>query len=35
VIGAAFIFVDVRAGVIMFIAVNVYQQIENHVLQPS
>jgi predicted PurR-regulated permease PerM len=34
VIGAAFIFVDVRAGVIMFIAVNVYQQIENHVLQP-
>jgi predicted PurR-regulated permease PerM len=34
VIGAAFIFVDVRAGVIMFIVVNVYQQIENHVLQP-
>jgi predicted PurR-regulated permease PerM len=35
VIGAAFVFVDVRAGVIMFIIVNVYQQIENHVLQPA
>ena len=34
VIASAFIFVDVRAGVIMFIVVNVYQQIENHVLQP-
>ena len=34
VIAAAFIFVDVRAGVAMFIIVNVYQQIENHILQP-
>jgi predicted PurR-regulated permease PerM len=34
VILAAFVFVDVRAGVIMFIIVNVYQQVENHVLQP-
>jgi predicted PurR-regulated permease PerM len=34
VIASAFIFVDVRAGVIMFVLVNVYQQIENHILQP-
>src|SRR4051812_11904595 len=34
VIAAAFIFVDVRAGVAMFIIVNVYQQTENHILQP-
>ena len=34
VIASAFIFVDVRAGVIMFVLVNVYQQVENHVLQP-
>jgi predicted PurR-regulated permease PerM len=34
VIAAAFIFVDVRAGIAMFIIVNVYQQIENHILQP-
>lgn len=34
VILSAFIFVDVRAGVIMFVIVNVYQQIENHILQP-
>jgi predicted PurR-regulated permease PerM len=34
VIAAGFIFVDVRAGVILFIIVNVYQQVENHILQP-
>ena len=34
VIASAFIFVDVRAGVIMFVIVMVYQQIENHILQP-
>jgi predicted PurR-regulated permease PerM len=34
VIAAAFIFVDVRAGIAMFIIVNVYQQVENHILQP-
>ncbi|MDX6619215.1 MAG: hypothetical protein QOK36_1601 [Gaiellales bacterium] len=34
VILAAFVFVDFRAGVAMFIIVNVYQQVENHVLQP-
>jgi predicted PurR-regulated permease PerM len=34
VIASAFIFVDVRAGVIMFVIVNVYQQVENHILQP-
>jgi predicted PurR-regulated permease PerM len=34
VIAAGFIFVDVRAGVALFIIVNVYQQIENHILQP-
>jgi predicted PurR-regulated permease PerM len=34
VILAAFIFVDVRAGLIMFAIVMVYQQVENHVLQP-
>jgi len=34
VIASAFIFVDVRAGVIMFVLVNVYQQVENHILQP-
>jgi predicted PurR-regulated permease PerM len=34
VIASSFIFVDVRAGVIMFVIVNVYQQIENHILQP-
>ena len=34
VIAAAFIFVDVRAGIALFIIVNVYQQVENHILQP-
>ncbi|MDX6630796.1 MAG: hypothetical protein QOH00_3042 [Gaiellales bacterium] len=34
VIAAGFIFVDVRAGVILFVIVMVYQQVENHVLQP-
>jgi predicted PurR-regulated permease PerM len=34
VIASAFIFVDVRAGVIMFVITMVYQQVENHVLQP-
>ena len=34
VIASAFLFVDVRAGVIMFVLVNVYQQVENHILQP-
>jgi predicted PurR-regulated permease PerM len=34
VIASGFIFVDVRAGVILFVIVNVYQQIENHILQP-
>ena len=34
VIAAGFIFVDVRAGVALFIIVNVYQQLENHILQP-
>ena len=34
VIAAGFIFVDVRAGVALIIIVNVYQQIENHILQP-
>jgi predicted PurR-regulated permease PerM len=34
VIASAFIFVDTRAGIIMFVVVMVYQQIENHILQP-
>jgi predicted PurR-regulated permease PerM len=34
VIASAFIFVDTRAGVIMFVLVMVYQQVENHILQP-
>ena len=34
VIASGIIFVDVRAGVILFVVVNVYQQIENHILQP-
>ena len=34
VIASAFIFVDTRAGIIMFVIVMVYQQIENHILQP-
>jgi predicted PurR-regulated permease PerM len=34
VIASGFIFVDVRAGIILFVIVNVYQQIENHILQP-
>ena len=29
-----FIFVDTHAGIIMFVIVMVYQQIENHILQP-
>jgi predicted PurR-regulated permease PerM len=34
VVAAAWVLVDTRAAVIMFIIVTVYQQIENHVLQP-
>jgi len=34
VIAAAFIFVDTTAGIAMFVIVMVYQQVENHVLQP-
>ena len=34
VIASAFIFVDTRAGIIIFVVVMVYQQIENHILQP-
>ncbi|MDX6495393.1 MAG: hypothetical protein QOE17_1379 [Gaiellales bacterium] len=34
VIAAAFVFVDVRAGIIMFAIVMIYQQVENHILQP-
>ena len=34
VIAAAWVLVDTRAAVIMFIIVMVYQQVENHVLQP-
>jgi predicted PurR-regulated permease PerM len=34
VVASGLIFVDVRAGIILFVIVNVYQQIENHILQP-
>jgi predicted PurR-regulated permease PerM len=34
VIASGFIFVDVRTGVILFVIVMVYQQVENHILQP-
>jgi predicted PurR-regulated permease PerM len=34
VIAAGLIFVDVRTAVILFVIVMVYQQIENHILQP-
>jgi predicted PurR-regulated permease PerM len=34
VIASGLIFVDVKTGVILFVIVNVYQQIENHILQP-
>jgi predicted PurR-regulated permease PerM len=34
VIASGLIFVDVRTGVILFVIVMVYQQVENHVLQP-
>jgi predicted PurR-regulated permease PerM len=34
VIASGFIFVDARAGVILFVIVMVYQQVENHILQP-
>ena len=34
VVASGLIFVDVRTGVILFVIVNVYQQIENHILQP-
>ena len=34
VIASALVFVDVRAAVIMFAIVMIYQQIENHILQP-
>ena len=34
VIAAGWLFVDARTAVILFVIVMVYQQIENHVLQP-
>ena len=34
VVAAAWVLVDTRAAIIMFIIVTVYQQVENHVLQP-
>ena len=34
IVASALIFVDVRAGIIMFAIVMIYQQIENHILQP-
>ena len=34
VVASGLIFVDVRTAVILFVIVNVYQQIENHILQP-
>jgi predicted PurR-regulated permease PerM len=34
VVASGWIFVDVRTAVILFVIVNVYQQIENHILQP-
>ncbi|HET6848365.1 MAG TPA: AI-2E family transporter [Gaiellales bacterium] len=34
VVAAAWVLVDTRAAIIMFIIVTVYQQIENHILQP-
>jgi predicted PurR-regulated permease PerM len=34
VVASGVIFVDVRTGIILFVIVNVYQQIENHILQP-
>ena len=34
VVASGVIFVDVQTGVILFVIVNVYQQIENHILQP-
>jgi predicted PurR-regulated permease PerM len=34
VVLAAWVLVDTRTAIIMFIIVNVYQQIENHILQP-
>lgn len=34
VVAAGLIFVDVRTAVILFVIVMVYQQIENHILQP-
>jgi predicted PurR-regulated permease PerM len=34
VVASGLIFVDMRTAVILFVIVNVYQQIENHILQP-
>jgi predicted PurR-regulated permease PerM len=34
VVASGFIFVDAKTGIILFVIVNVYQQIENHILQP-
>lgn len=34
VVASGVIFVDVQTGIILFVIVNVYQQIENHILQP-
>jgi predicted PurR-regulated permease PerM len=34
VVLSGLIFVDVRTAIILFVIVNVYQQIENHILQP-
>jgi predicted PurR-regulated permease PerM len=34
VVASGLVFVDVKTAVILFVIVNVYQQIENHILQP-
>jgi predicted PurR-regulated permease PerM len=34
VVASGLIFVDVQTAIILFVIVNVYQQIENHILQP-
>jgi predicted PurR-regulated permease PerM len=34
VVAAAWVLVDTRAAILMFIIVTIYQQVENHVLQP-
>jgi predicted PurR-regulated permease PerM len=34
VVASGLIFVDVKTAIVLFVIVNVYQQIENHILQP-